>query len=61
MDLGLGGRPTIVLAVSKGLPGRAVAEHLARRTALGLQKAPARMRSFGSREVVWLPVDVGET
>ncbi len=67
MDLALRGRVAIVAAASKGL-GRAVAEELARegaevaicaRTAADLEKAAAKIRAAGSREVFWQAVDVG--
>ncbi len=69
MDMGLRGRVAIVAAASKGL-GRAVAEELARegaevaicaRTAAELEKAAARIRGVGGREVFWQAVDVGDS
>ena len=67
MDLGLRGRVAIVAAASKGL-GCAVATELARegaevaicaRTAADLEKAAARIRAVGGREVLWQALDVG--
>jgi 3-oxoacyl-[acyl-carrier protein] reductase len=69
LDLGLRGKVAIVAAASKGL-GRAVAEELTRegaevaicaRTAVDLEKAAARIRSAGGREVFQRPLDVGDS